>query len=54
VIFAVEPNGDVLWYQHRDWQTGGQNWQGPIVVARGFAGYRQLFPLMPSTPELPA
>jgi hypothetical protein len=54
VIFAVEPNGDVLWYQHRDWQTGGQNWQGPIVAARGFGGYRQLFPLMPSTPEVPS
>jgi hypothetical protein len=52
VIYAVRPDGTVLWYRHDGWETGDPGaWTGPVTVATGLTGYRQLFPFMSATPN---
>lgn len=45
VIYAVNANGELLWYKHNGYQTGGglDTWEGHYVVGRNWANMSQVF-----------
>ncbi|GAB3591638.1 hypothetical protein GCM10027446_10210 [Angustibacter peucedani] len=45
-VYAVEPDGDLLWYRHDGAEQGGgvETWHGPSTVGRGWGQMRHVFP----------
>ncbi|MCW5716225.1 MAG: hypothetical protein KIS68_00185 [Bauldia sp.] len=42
-IYAVKPDGDLLWYAHDGYLDGRPVWRGPNTVGNGWAGFRHVF-----------
>jgi hypothetical protein len=48
-IYAIDPNGDLRWYNHHCHATGGKEtvpgcWSGPRTVGTGWNAFRHVFP----------
>ncbi|MEZ5559751.1 MAG: tachylectin-related carbohydrate-binding protein [Pseudomonadales bacterium] len=53
-IYAVDGEGNVLWYYHAGFRDGTPSWQGPTRSGLVWPDMRIAFPLMIGTPEAPA
>lgn len=42
-IYAVNAAGELLYYNHRGWQTGSTNWDAPVKLGGGWGGYVHVF-----------
>jgi hypothetical protein len=42
VIYAIQDNGDLLWYLHEGLSDGSPRWQGPKQVGTGW-NFDQVF-----------
>jgi hypothetical protein len=42
-IYAVEGNGDLLWYGHDGFADGSPRWRGPRLVGWGWNGFKSIF-----------
>jgi sphingomyelin phosphodiesterase len=42
-LYALTPDGRLLWYRHDGYQDGSMRWTGPVEVARGWQGYTHVF-----------
>jgi hypothetical protein len=68
IIYALRPDGTLLWYKQDQWDTGPvmtpgpskfgtyvvNNWEGPIVATKGWTGYRFILAILPATATTPA
>ena len=53
-IFAVTPEGTLLMYQHKGFETGADSWTGPVNAGTGWKSYLQAFTIMPENiPDAP-
>ena len=43
VIYAIQPDGELLWYYHDGRNQGTFNWQGAKQVGTGWHGFSQVF-----------
>ncbi len=43
VIYALQTNGDLLWYRHEGWEDGTMKWLDPIKVGDGYGEFTHLF-----------
>lgn len=43
-VYAVKPDGTLLFYQQIGWQTGERSWQEARQVGTGWADFRQIVP----------
>ena len=43
VIYAVKPDGTLLWYRHTGYLTGQRTWEGPKVVGSGWQNFSKVF-----------
>ena len=43
VIYAIRPDGALLWYYHDGRNQGSFEWQGPKQVGTGWQSFRQVF-----------
>ncbi len=43
-VYAVKPDGTLLFYQHIGWATGERSWSEPRQVGTGWANFRQIIP----------
>jgi hypothetical protein len=50
VVYALQADGALLWYQHDGYQDGTVRWQGPTQVAVGWGSFVQVFPRIWGTP----
>jgi len=42
-IYAIKPDGEMLYYFHAGWQTGDNTpWNTPVTLGKGWAGQRQV------------
>ena len=42
-MYAVTPDGRLLWYHHKAYLTGESQWEGPKEVGTGWAGFKRVF-----------
>lgn len=43
VIYAINRQGELLWFRHSDALHGTPEWKGPIVIGTGWSGFRKVF-----------
>jgi hypothetical protein len=43
VIYAIAPDGQLLWFRHTGFADGRAEWEGPIPLTGGWANYEQVF-----------
>ncbi len=46
VIYAVQSNGDLLWFKHNGWQTGSSSWAnsgGGLKVGKSWQNFKAVF-----------
>jgi len=45
IIYAVKPDGQLLWYRHDGYATGDSKWSGPLKVGSGWQNFRAIIPV---------
>lgn len=50
-IYAINANGEMLWYFHEGFQDGSPKWQGPMKLNGDWSSYGIAFPLMWGAPQ---
>jgi hypothetical protein len=43
-IYAIRPNGDLMWYGHDGFFEGTRTWRDPVQVGNGWNGFQHVFP----------
>jgi hypothetical protein len=44
VLYGILPNGDLMWHQHRDHQSGGSSWAASVPrVGNGWQDMKAVF-----------
>jgi hypothetical protein len=43
ILYAIKPNGQLLWYRHEGHADGSPTWEGPVVVGTGWNELLQVF-----------
>jgi len=56
VIYAIQPDGTLLWYSHDGFRTGARlgepgAWRGRTPVGNGWNGFTGAFALLPRAPD---
>lgn len=50
-IYAVDANGDLLYYKHVGWRDGEAVWDAPVQLSGGWSDYVHVFAAMGDRPE---
>ena len=43
IVYAIQPDGDLMWFRHVGIEDGSFRWEGPIKVGTGWAGFANVF-----------